>query len=173
MASVREETLRGIKWGVVQKCTMQPVQFLYGVILARLISPDEMGILGLTAIFFAFAGQLQQCGFGTALIRKQDRTDEDICTVFWFNVAMSFVFSLALFLPGTPGGQILSRHRRNHGTVLYTGTITLMMELSKQKTSTHLQELVDSQATPHSVALEYGVLASPKNATHFPNLILQ
>lgn len=98
MASVREETLRGIKWGVVQKCTMQPVQFLYGVILARLISPDEMGILGLTAIFFAFAGQLQQCGFGTALIRKQDRTDEDICTVFWFNVAMSFVFSLALFL---------------------------------------------------------------------------
>ncbi|MBR5523373.1 MAG: lipopolysaccharide biosynthesis protein [Akkermansia sp.] len=98
MASVREETVRGIKWGLIQKCTMQPVQFLFGIILARLISPDEMGILGLTSIFFAFAGQLQECGFGTALIRKQDRTDEDICTVFWFNVAMSFIFSLALFL---------------------------------------------------------------------------
>ncbi len=98
MASVREETARGVKWGLIQKCTMQPVQFLYGIILARLISPEEMGILGLTAIFFAIAGQLQQCGFGKALIRKQERTEEDICTVFWFNVAMSFVFSLALFL---------------------------------------------------------------------------
>lgn len=98
MASVKEETFRGIKWGVIQKCTMQPVQFLFGVILARLITPDEMGILGLTAIFFAFASQLQECGFGSALIRKQDRTEEDICTVFWFNTAVSFLLSLSLFL---------------------------------------------------------------------------
>lgn len=98
MASVKEETARGIKWGLIQKCTMQPVQFLYGIILARLISPAEMGILGLTAIFFAIAGQLQQCGFGAALIRKLDRTDEDICTVFWFNVVMSLALSTILFL---------------------------------------------------------------------------
>ncbi len=98
MSRVREETARGLKWGLIQKCTMQPVQFLYGIILARLITPAEMGILGLTAIFFAIAGQLQQCGFGTALIRKQDRTDEDICTVFWFNVVMSLVLSSLLFL---------------------------------------------------------------------------
>lgn len=98
MASVKEETMRGMKWGLIQRCTMQPVQFVYGIILARLISPAEMGILGLTAIFFAIAGQLQQCGFGAALIRKQNRTDEDICTVFWFNVAMSFVLSSLLFL---------------------------------------------------------------------------
>lgn len=98
MASVKEETARGIKWGFIRNCTMQPVQFIYGIILARLISPEEMGILGLTAIFFAFATQLQQCGFGTALIRKQDRTDDDICTVFWFNIIMSFVLSSILFL---------------------------------------------------------------------------
>lgn len=98
MASVREETAKGVKWGLIQKCTMQPVQFLYGIILARLISPDEMGILGLTAIFFALAATLQECGFGAALIRKQDRTDEDINTVFWFNIGMSFLLSLALFL---------------------------------------------------------------------------
>ena len=98
MASVKEETARGIKWGLIQKCTMQPVQFIFGIILARLISPDEMGILGLTGIFFAIAGQLKDCGFGAALIRKQERTDEDICTVFWFNIAMSFIFSMALFL---------------------------------------------------------------------------
>ena len=98
MSRVREETARGFKWGLIQKCTMQPVQFLYGIILARLITPAEMGILGLTAIFFAIAGQLQECGFGSALIRKQNRTDDDICTVFWFNVGMSLLMAIALFL---------------------------------------------------------------------------
>lgn len=97
MGRVAEETSKGLKWGVIQKCTLQPVQFIYGIILARLISPDEMGILGLTGIFFAIAGQLQNCGFGAALIRKQDRTDEDICTVFWFNITISLVISAILF----------------------------------------------------------------------------
>lgn len=98
MSTVKQETLRGIKWGIIQKCTMQPVQFIYGIILARLITPAEMGILGLTAIFFAIANQLKDCGFGMALIRKQDRTDADICTVFWFNIVASLLLSIILFL---------------------------------------------------------------------------
>lgn len=98
MSTVKQETLRGIKWGIIQKCTMQPVQFVYGIILARLITPAEMGILGLTAIFFAIANQLKDCGFGLALIRKQDRTDADICTVFWFNIVASLLLSIILFL---------------------------------------------------------------------------
>lgn len=97
MGRVKEETLRGAKWGVIQKCTMQPVQFLYGIILARLIGPEDMGILGLTAIFFAIAGQLKDGGFGSALIRKQDRTEEDCSTVFWYNVLISLFLSLLLF----------------------------------------------------------------------------
>lgn len=97
MGRIADETIRGAKWGLIQKCTMQPVQFLYGIVLARLITPEEFGILGLTSIFFAIAGQLQNCGFGSALIRKQDRTEEDCSTVFWYNVGASFVLSAALF----------------------------------------------------------------------------
>lgn len=98
MGRIADETIRGAKWGLVQKFTMQPVQFLYGIILARLITPEEFGILGLTSIFFAVASQLQNCGFGAALIRKQDRTEEDCSTMFWYNVAASFVLSGCLFL---------------------------------------------------------------------------
>lgn len=98
MGRIADETIRGAKWGLIQKFTMQPVQFLYGIILARLITPEEFGILGLTSIFFAVAGQLQNCGFGAALIRKQDRTEEDCSTMFWYNVAASFVLSGCLFL---------------------------------------------------------------------------
>lgn len=97
MGRIADETLQGAKWGVIQKATLQPVQFLFSIILARLITPDEMGILGLTSIFFVFASQLQSCGFGAALIRKQDRTDEDICTAFWFNVGMSAILATCIF----------------------------------------------------------------------------
>lgn len=98
MGRIKQETVSGVKWNLIQKCTQQPVQFIYAMILARLISPEEMGILGLTSVFFAIASQLQNCGFGAALVRKQDRTDEDCSTVFWFNVGMSALLSLALFL---------------------------------------------------------------------------
>lgn len=89
--------MNGAKWQLLNRFTLQPVQFLFGIILARLISPHEMGILGLTAFFFAIAEQLQICGFGSALIRKQNRTNEDINTVFWFNVGMSALLSSILF----------------------------------------------------------------------------
>lgn len=98
MGRIAQETISGAKWGIIQKFTIQPVQFVYGIILARLITPEEFGILGLTSIFFAVAAQLQSCGFGAALIRKQDRTEEDCSTMFWYNVAASLVLSTCLFL---------------------------------------------------------------------------
>ncbi len=98
MGRVARETFNGMKWMLLQKCTMQPIQMVFAMILARLVTPNEMGILGLTGIFFAIAGQLSSCGFGAALIRKQDRTEEDINTMFWFNAGMSLLMGIILFL---------------------------------------------------------------------------
>lgn len=98
MSNIKKETINGVKWGAISKFTLHPVQFIYGAILAHLVTPHEIGILGLTAIFFAIAGQLKDAGFGAALIRKQDRTETDCSTVFWFNVGMSFLLALILFL---------------------------------------------------------------------------
>lgn len=98
MGRVAKETFSGLKWQFLQKLTLQPLQLVFMMFLARLISPQEFGILGLTAIFFGIAANLTSCGFGTALIRKQDRTEEDINTVFWFNVGMSFLLGGVLFL---------------------------------------------------------------------------
>ena len=98
MSRLRTETISGVKWGFLQKMTLQPLQLVYGMVLARLITPTEMGIVGLTTIFFAVANQLATAGFGSALIRKLDRTEEDISTMFWFNLGMSFVMGVLLFL---------------------------------------------------------------------------
>ncbi len=98
MSSIKSETVKSAKWSFLQTLTVQPVQMVFGMVLARLITPSEMGILGLTAIFFAVAGCLAEAGFGAALIRKSDMTEEDVNTTFWYNLLMSFVLSLALFL---------------------------------------------------------------------------
>lgn len=68
------------------------------MILARLVSPREMGIIALTGLFFAIANSLKDAGIGSALIRKQDRTNTDICTVFWFNCCSNFFIAFVLFL---------------------------------------------------------------------------
>lgn len=101
MGRLRDETLSGAKWMVLQKATLEPLQLLFGMVLARLISPAEMGILGVTSIFFAVAAQLASAGFASALIRKTDRTEADINTMFWFNAGMSLLMSLLLFV-GAP-----------------------------------------------------------------------
>lgn len=96
MGRLRDETMSGAKWLMLKNATLQPLQLLFSMVLARLITPAEMGILGLTAIFFAVATQLAEAGFGTALIRKIDRTEADINTMFWFNAAMSLLMALSL-----------------------------------------------------------------------------
>lgn len=97
MGRVANETLSGLKWGMLQKLTLQPLQLVYSAILARLLTPTEMGIMGLTSIFFAVAGVLASAGFGAALIRKIDRTEDDINTMFWFNLGMSSLMALLLW----------------------------------------------------------------------------
>lgn len=98
MGSIKNETVRAAQWVLIQKCTLQPIQLIYGMILARFISPAEMGIIGLTAIFFAIASQLSTAGFAAALIRKLDRSDDDLNTAFWFNLIMSGVLGGCLFM---------------------------------------------------------------------------
>lgn len=98
MSRITRETADGMRWMLLQKCTLQPVTLVYSMLLARLLSKEEMGIMGLTAIFFTAAGTLAASGFGSALIRKQNRTAEDADTMFWFNLGMGFLLALLFFL---------------------------------------------------------------------------
>lgn len=106
MGRIKEETLSGVKWQMIQRLTMKPLNFVYATVLARLVSPDEMGVLGLTGVFFSLAGHLTYCGLGTALIRKQNRTEEDCSTVFWYNVIMSGLLMVAFWV----AAPLFARH---------------------------------------------------------------
>lgn len=91
--SLKQKTLKGTKWSAVEKLSVQVFQFLVMLVMARLLTPDDYGTVGLVAIFTAIAQSLVESGFSQALVRKQDRTDVDCNTVFYFNL----VVSLALY----------------------------------------------------------------------------
>lgn len=97
MTNVKSETLKGVKWSAVEKITFQGLQFLIGLILARLLSPEDFGVIGMITIFIALSQSIIDSGFANALIRKKDRTQEDYSTVFYFNIIVGIICYCILF----------------------------------------------------------------------------
>lgn len=97
MKSVKQETLSGVKWTAIEKFSVQGIQFLLGLIMARLLSPSDYGTVGMLAIFFAVSQTFIDSGFGNALVRKIDRTETDFSTVFYFNIVVSVACYILLF----------------------------------------------------------------------------
>jgi O-antigen/teichoic acid export membrane protein len=97
MPSVKQETFRGVKWSAFEKFAVQGIQFFIGIILARLLSPSDYGVIGMHGIFLAVSQTFIDSGFSSALIKKIDRTEDDYCTAFYFNIAIAVVCYSILF----------------------------------------------------------------------------
>ncbi len=95
--SLKSKVAKGAVWTLLEKLSTQVVGFVVGMILARLLTPNDYGTVALTGIFFAVAGVLVDGGFGGALIQKKDADDLDFNSVFYLNVALSLVAYAALF----------------------------------------------------------------------------
>ena len=95
--SLKNKTAKGLIWSSVERFSVQGVQFLVMLVIARLLDPKDFGLVGMLAIFLAVAQSLIDSGFSQALIRKQDRTEVDNSTVFYFNIVVSAVLYLILY----------------------------------------------------------------------------
>ncbi len=96
-SSLKSKVAKGAMWTLMEKLSTQAVQFVVGMVLARLLTPNDYGTVSLTAIFFAIANVLVDGGLGGALIQKKDVDDLDYNSVFYLNVALSLVAYAALF----------------------------------------------------------------------------
>lgn len=95
--SLRDKAASGAIWKTIERLFSQVVRFGIEIVLARLLLPSDYGIIGILTIFIAIANTLQDCGFGTALIQKKDRTEADYSTAFYFNIFSAIVVYLILF----------------------------------------------------------------------------
>lgn len=96
--SLKSSFVRGVAWTSLERFLSYFVQFLIGVILARLLSPEEYGILGVLMIFTTFSQVFVDSGFGNALIYFNDKNKKDLSTVFVFNLVVSSVLYVFLYL---------------------------------------------------------------------------
>lgn len=96
--TLKTRTVKGVGWSAVDNISQQAVTFVVSIVLARLLSPDDYGLLGIITIFTAICNTFINAGFTTALIRKKDATDDDYNTVFIVNMITSVVLFVIIFL---------------------------------------------------------------------------
>ena len=88
--SLKSKTLHALFWSFLERTGQQGIQFIISVILARLLLPEQFGLIAMLGIFMAIAQSFIDSGFGRALIQKQDATHIDECSIFYFNILVGF-----------------------------------------------------------------------------------
>jgi len=96
--SLKSTAIHALFWSFAERFGQQSVQFVISVILARLLLPEQFGLIGMLAIFMAIAQSFINSGFGQALIQRKIVTHLDECTVFYFNIFVGFISAGLLFL---------------------------------------------------------------------------
>lgn len=96
--SLKNKTVRGIGWSFIDNISNQGITFLIGIVLARLLSPEEYGLIGIVTIFISVCNSIVDSGFSNALIRKNNVNDHDYNTIFFTNIAFSVVLFVIIFL---------------------------------------------------------------------------
>lgn len=96
--SLKEKTVKGVAWSGIDNVAQFGVTLIVSIVLARLLSPDDYGLIGIITIFTAVCTTLINGGFSTALIRKKDATDDDYNTVFIVNLGVSLLLYVVIYL---------------------------------------------------------------------------
>lgn len=95
--TLKEKAANGLLWGGINNAAQQVLNLVFGIVLARLLSPADYGMVGMLTIFSLIATSLQESGFISGLNRKQHITHDDYNAVFWFNVLCSLSVYVVLF----------------------------------------------------------------------------
>lgn len=96
--SLKNKTVKGVGWSFIDNLSSSGITFLVGLVLARLLTPSEYGIMAILTIFIAVSNSIVDSGFSNALIRKTDARRVDYNTVFLFNLLISGLLYVVLFL---------------------------------------------------------------------------
>lgn len=95
--SLKEKTARGLLWGGLSNGVQQILNLVFGIFLARMLTPADYGMVGMLSVFTVIATALQESGFTAALVNKRETRHEDYNAVFWFSIGMSFCLYILLF----------------------------------------------------------------------------
>lgn len=96
--SLKQQTFTSVIWSAIERFSVQGVQFILSLIIARQLMPSDYGLIAMLSIFMAIAQCFVDSGFSSALIQKQNRTNIDFSTVFYFNIVIGICMYLVFII---------------------------------------------------------------------------
>lgn len=132
-AGLKQKTISGIIWSSLQKFGTMGISFVSNIFLARLLSPDDYGCIGMLMIFILFANTFIDGGFGSALIQKKEPTQEDYSTIFYWNLALSSALYAVLYftsplIAGFYNLPLLASVLKVQGLVLILNSLSIIQQ---------------------------------------------
>lgn len=95
--NLKHKAVSGVIWSGISRFSVQGLAFIFNMIIARQLMPEAYGVVAIFTIFLSIADVFIDSGFGNALMRKKDRTEDDISTVFYFNTVIATLCYLIIF----------------------------------------------------------------------------
>lgn len=138
-SSLKQKATSGMVWTALQKYSTMFIQFISGIILARLLTPYDYGCIGMLSIFMVLAEAFIDGGFGSALIQKKRPTQDDYSTIFWWNLGMAVIMYFVLFFSAPAISKfydipLLCRVLRVQGLVLFIYAFNIVQRNQLRKT---------------------------------------
>lgn len=97
MTSLKKQTIKGVAWSTIQRFSTLCISFVSNLVLARLLSPDDFGCIGILVVFISISQTFIDSGFGSALIQKKTPTQDDYSTIFFWNIGVSVLIYIVLY----------------------------------------------------------------------------
>ena len=139
LSSLKQQTISGMLWSAVQKFGNMGISFVTNIVLARMLTPDDYGCIGMLAIFITVSNTFVDGGFGSALIQKKEPTQKDYSTIFWWNIFISSLLYGVLYLSAPAIAEfyhipLLSSVLRVQGIILIIHSLNIIQtnQLRKQ-----------------------------------------
>lgn len=136
---IKKKTISGLIWQYAEKCGSEIIQFIVSIVIARILSPEEYGIIGIVTVFITVANVFVVSGLGQALVQQKEINEDDYSTVFFYNIAFSILLYIALFfaapiIAGFYKSDILLPVIRVLGLTIIIGAVNNVQRSYVQKT---------------------------------------
>ncbi len=136
--NLKKKAASGMVWTALQRYSIMIIQFISGIILARLLTPHDYGCIGMLTIFMVLAESFIDGGFGSALIQKKRPTQVDYSTIFFWNLGMSVLLYAVLYFSAPAIARfyntpLLRDVLRVQGIILFISAFNIVQRNQLQK----------------------------------------
>lgn len=119
----KERVISSLLWKFLERSGTQGVQFVIQIVLARILCPEDYGVLAILMAFIALANVFVQTGFNTSLIQRKDVDEVDFSSVFWLSLFISFLLYVVLFLTA----PLIALFYKNESLILVLRVLALTL----------------------------------------------